>query len=166
MLSFFCFLKENKHQTQLNAYSTNFGVINHVIMIEYRKENDLNAEEFISVLKKSTLAERRPVNDPERITQMLQHANIIITAREDGKLIGVARSLTDFAYCTYLSDLAVDEAYQKKGIGKELIRQTKLQTPKAKLILLAAPAAIHYYPHIGMRRHEYCYYIDDVNELK
>lgn len=148
------------------CYWPNFGIHNHICMVEYRRENGLNAEEFISVLKASTLAERRPANEPERVQQMLQHANLIITARENGKLVGVSRSLTDFVYCTYLSDLAVDKTYQKKGIGKELIRQTKLQTPKAKLILLAAPAAVDYYPHIGMRRHEYCYYIDNVNELK
>lgn len=135
-------------------------------MIEYKIENDLSYEEFVAVLKASTLAERRPVNEPERIAKMLQHANIIITARENNKLVGVARSITDFAFCTYLSDLAVDETYQKKGIGKELIRQTKLVTPQAKLILLAAPKAINYYPHIGMRQHEHCFIIDDVDEIR
>jgi predicted N-acetyltransferase YhbS len=134
--------------------------------MEYKIENDLSAEEFIAVLKASTLGERRPVNEPERITKMLQNANLIITARENNKLVGVARSITDFAYCTYLSDLAVDETYQRKGIGKELIRQTKLASPQAKLILLSAPKAIHYYPHIGMKHHEYCFMIDDVNEIK
>jgi len=134
--------------------------------MEYKIENDLSAEEFIAVLKASTLGERRPVNEPERITKMLQNANLIITARENNKLVGVARSITDFAYCTYLSDLAVDEAYQRKGIGKELIRRTKLATPHAKLILLAAPKAINYYPHIGMKRYEYCFMIEDVNEIK
>jgi predicted N-acetyltransferase YhbS len=69
-------------------------------------------------------------------------------------------------YCTYLSDLAVDEAYQKKGIGKELIRLTKLETPQAKLILLSAPKAVDYYPKIGMKQWEQCYYIDNVDELK
>ena len=135
-------------------------------MIEYKIENDLSVEEFISILKASTLSERRPVNEPERIAQMLRHANLTIAARENNKLIGVARSITDFAFCTYLSDLAVDEMYQKKGIGKELIRQTKLATPEAKLILLAAPKAINYYPRIGMKRYEYCFLIDDVNEIR
>jgi len=134
--------------------------------MEYKIENDLSAEEFIAVLRASTLGERRPVNEPERIAEMLQNANLIITARENNKLLGVARSITDFAYCTYLSDLAVDEAYQRKGIGKELIRQTKLATPQAKLILLAAPKAINYYPHIGMKHHEYCFMMEYLNEIK
>ena len=121
-------------------------------MITYQIEKDLSPEEFISVLNQSTLAERRPVNEPDRIQKMLDHGNLIVTARENNVLIGVARSLTDFLYCTYLSDLAVDQAYQKRGIGKELIRQTKLQTPKAKLILLAAPKAVAYYPKIGMKQ--------------
>ena len=135
-------------------------------MIEYKIENGLSAEEFISILKASTLSERRPVKEPERIAQMLRHANLTITARENNKLVGVARSITDFAFCTYLADLAVDEMYQKRGIGKELIRQTKLVTPEAKLVLLAAPKAVSYYPHIGMKRFEYCFLIDDVNEIR
>lgn len=135
-------------------------------MITYQIENKLSPQEFINVLNKSTLGERRPVNEPERIVKMLEYGNLIITARDNNVLIGVARSLTDFMYCTYLSDLAVDQTYQKKGIGKELIRLTKLETPKAKLILLAAPKAVGYYPKIGMKKMEQCYFIDDVNELK
>ena len=97
---------------------------------------------------------------------MLQHGNLIVTARDNGKLIGISRSLTDYSFCTYLSDLAVDVAYQKMGIGTELIRQTKLATPKAKLILLSAPQAVGYYPKIGMTKWEQCYVLDDVNNLK
>ena len=68
--------------------------------------------------------------------------------------MGVARSVTDFAYCCYLSDLAVDEAYQHKGIGRELIRLTKSKLgPKANLILLSAPKAVTYYPKIGLEAH-------------
>jgi ribosomal protein S18 acetylase RimI-like enzyme len=69
-------------------------------------------------------------------------------------------------YCTYLSDLAIDEKYQKQGIGKELIRQTKLATPRAKLILLSAPKAVNYYPKIGMKQWEQCYVLDNVDDLK
>ena len=135
-------------------------------MITYQIENDLTAEEFIDILNHSTLAERRPINEPDRIQKMLEHGNLIITARENNVLIGVARSLTDFLFCTYLSDLAVHESHQKKGIGKELIRRTKLETPKAKLILLAAPKAEGYYPKIGMNHWEQCYWLDDINDLK
>lgn len=97
---------------------------------------------------------------------MIRNSNLIITARENGLLIGVARSLTDFAFCTYMSDLAVDVKFQKSGIGKELIRRTKAETPEAKLILLAAPAAREYYPKIGMSNFEYCFILDDINQLK
>jgi ribosomal protein S18 acetylase RimI-like enzyme len=104
-------------------------------MIQYQIEKELTVEEFRAILVRTTLGERRPINEPERLAKMLEHGNLIVTARKEGKLIGIARSLTDFLYCTYLSDLAVDEDYQKMGIGKELIRQTKLATPKAVLIL-------------------------------
>lgn len=135
-------------------------------MLTYQIEKDITVDEFKQILEKSTLAERRPVNEPERLTSMLLHGNLIITARDNGQLVGIARSLTDYLYCTYLSDLAVDMAYQKRGIGKELIRQTKLATPQAMLILLSAPKAVDFYPKIGMTRHEHCYVLRDVEQLK
>ncbi len=135
-------------------------------MIEYKIENDLSVEEFRMVLINSTLGERRPVNDYERLSGMLKHGNLIVTARDNGRLIGVSRSLSDYAFCTYLSDLAVDEQYQKQGVGKELIRQTMLASSSARLILLSAPAATSYYPKIGMKRFEHCYYIDDISDLQ
>ena len=135
-------------------------------MIQYQNETGLSVAEFRTVLMKSTLGERRPIDDLERLTGMLKHGNLIVTARDNGTLVGVARSLTDFVYCTYLSDLAVDESYQKMGIGKELIRQTKLAAPKAKLILLSAPKAVNYYPKIGLTKFDQCYILDDVTNLK
>lgn len=134
--------------------------------IIFTVEKSLDVSEFIEVLKNSTLAERRPVEDEQRITSMCNNANLIITARIDRRLIGVARSITDFVYCTYLSDLAVDVDYQKQGVGKRLIEETKKLTPQAKLILLSAPGAIDYYPKIGMVKHNQCYFIDDIKDLK
>lgn len=134
-------------------------------MIVYAIESNLTAEEFIEVLIKSTLSERRPIDDLLRIKKMLAHADLILTARIEGKLVGVSRAISDFVYCTYLSDLAVDEAYQHKGIGKELIRRTKLEIPQAKLILLAAPAAVGYYPKIGMTKFENAFVLNDVESL-
>lgn len=133
--------------------------------IQYQIATTLSPEEFKEILIKSTLGERRPVNEPERIKKMVENGNLIITARENGQLVGVARSITDFVFCTYLSDLAVDVAYQKQGIGKELIRQTKLAAPEALLILLSAPAAVNYYPKIGMSRHEHCFILNQESEL-
>jgi len=134
--------------------------------IIYKVESSLEPSEFIDVLKRSTLGGRRPIDDFERIKKMCENANLIITAKFNGKLIGVARSITDFVYCTYLSDLAVDKEYQKKGIGKKLIEETKKLTLQAKLILLSAPAAVNYYPKIGMKKHEHCFILDDLKELK
>ena len=129
-------------------------------MIEYQLEPELSAEEFVDVLVRSTLAERRPVNDRVTIEEMLARADVILAARAQGRLVGVARSITDFSYCTYLSDLAVDVQFQRQGIGRELIRRTHaaagLQTT---LILLAAPKAETYYPHIGMTKHQSCWII-------
>lgn len=135
-------------------------------MIRYQVEEQLDFREFIAVLKKSGLSDRRPIGDEERIKKMVQNTQLMVTARSDSKLIGVARSVTDFAYCTYLSDLAVDVDYQGQGIGTELIRRTKLASSDATLILLSAPAATNFYPKIGMEEHSACFILQDIKNLK
>lgn len=128
------------------------------MMISYAREPDLSTLEFVDVLRRSTLAERRPVDRPDQIEQMLRHAGVIMTARTEGQLVGVARAISDFSYCTYLSDLAVDSNFQRRGIGKELIRQTHLAAgSQTRLVLLAAPTARTYYPAIGMTLHNSCW---------
>ena len=124
--------------------------------VAYAIETALDSAEFTDVLRRSGLAARRPVDEPDRIRDMVRNANLTVTARDPGGvLIGVARSLTDFAYCCYLSDLAVDAAYQKRGIGRELIRRTHAAAgPGAILLLLSAPDAMSYYRRIGMKRVE------------
>jgi ribosomal protein S18 acetylase RimI-like enzyme len=118
--------------------------------IQYEVASSVHYDEFISVLKKSGLSERRPVDEPERIQKMLKHANLFITARDNGRLVGIARSLTDFSFICYLSDLAVDRAYQSQGIGRELMRMTS-EEAGCRSILLAAPAVVEYYKHCGFK---------------
>jgi predicted N-acetyltransferase YhbS len=126
--------------------------------IDYAIEPSLSADEFIAVLEASTLAERRPTADRGRMQQMLSRADIIVTARAGGRLVGISRALSDFCYCAYLADLAVDQNFQKRGIGRELIRRTHEAAGKqTMLILLAAPKAETYYPHIGMDKHPSCW---------
>jgi GNAT superfamily N-acetyltransferase len=132
--------------------------------VSYQLEPDLAPTEFVDVLRRSTLAERRPVDKPETIAGMLRHADVIVTARAAGLLVGVSRAITDFSYCTYLSDLAVDETYQRRGIGRELIRLTHdAAGPHTTLILLAAPKAVDYYPHIGFQPHTSCWLRTDLS---
>ena len=134
--------------------------------ITYQVEKDLSVDEFRDILVRSTLAERRPIHDYERLEKMCKNADIMLTARFEGKLVGVSRALSDFTYATYLSDLAVDVEFQKLGIGKRLIAETKKLVPDGKLILLSAPTARAYYPKIGMTQFEYSFYIDNLDELK
>jgi predicted N-acetyltransferase YhbS len=122
-------------------------------MISYRTGNDLDLDQIIDLYRSSTLGERRPVDDKARMQQMLQHANLVVTAWDGFVLVGMARSLSDFSFCTYLSDLAVRLEYQHQGIGRELIRRTRLVSGEAMLILLAAPKAAGYYPRLGFSRH-------------
>lgn len=121
--------------------------------ITYRLGNDLDLDAVIDVYRDSTLGERRPVDDRGRMEKMLDQANLVVSAWDGEMLVGISRSITDFAYATYLSDLAVRVVHQRKGIGKELIRRTRAEAPRATVILLSAPAATGYYPRIGMTQH-------------
>lgn len=127
--------------------------------MEYGLEPGLTVSEFVDLLERSTLALRRPVDDPVRIERMLRNADVIVTARDETRLlVGVSRALTDYSFCTYLSDLAVDQAFQKQGIGRELVQRTHAHAGReTTLILLAAPAAREYYSRIGMSRHDSCW---------
>lgn len=129
--------------------------------VTYSLEPSLTAEEFIDCLVRSTLAERRPVDNREIISGMLTNADVIISARSsDGLLVGVSRAITDYSYCTYLSDLAVDQSFQGLGIGRELIGRTHAAAGLGTtLLLLSAPAAESYYPHIGMTPHRSAWFL-------
>ena len=135
--------------------------------IQYQTNRPISADQFIDLLRRSTLAERRPVDKPDNIGAMLKHANLICTAWIGDKLVGVARSLTDFQFCCYLSDLAVDEKYQRKGIGRNLIQTTKSALgASAKIILLSAPKAEEYYPKIGFEAHRSAWILQAGKELR
>jgi predicted N-acetyltransferase YhbS len=114
-------------------------------------EKNLSPNEFIDALERSTLARRRPVDDLERIKTMIAHADIMLCARDGEKLVGISRALTDFSYCCYLSDLAVDTANHKTGVGKELVYRTRgIAGDRAKFFLMSVPDTMTYYEHIGM----------------
>lgn len=123
--------------------------------IEYRLNEKISVEQFVDVLNRSTLAARRPLENAERVQRMLDHANLTVTAWDGDKLVGVSRSVTDFSFCCYLSDLAVDESYQRSGIGRELILRTREAAGlECALLLLSAPAAMEYYPKVGFEKLE------------
>lgn len=135
--------------------------------ISYRTGNDLDLEQVIELYNASTLGARRPVNEPERMGTMLKNANLVVSAWDGELLVGISRALSDFAYITYLSDLAVRLEYQKRGIGKELIRRTQaLGGPKTSLLLLAAPAAESYYSHIGFTHHPQAWMLRPGEQVK
>lgn len=121
--------------------------------VVYRLGHDLDLDAVIELYRDSTLGERRPVDDRDRMAAMLRHANLIVTAWDGSRLVGIARSLSDFAFCTYLSDLAVRASHQRRGIGRELMRRTQQAGGRAQLILLAAPKAVEYYPRVGFQHH-------------
>jgi GNAT superfamily N-acetyltransferase len=126
--------------------------------ITIASEGRVSAREFLELLHRSGLGARRPVGDLERIAGMLEHANLFIAARHEGRLIGLARCVTDFTYCCYCSDLAVDSDYQRQGVGRRLLEAARAAIhPKAALYLIAAPASVSYYEHIGMTRHDRCF---------
>jgi len=116
--------------------------------IEYKHNHPLDPLDVARVFDASGI--KRPTADLPRIARMFAGANLIISAWHDARLVGVSRSLTDFSYCCYLSDLAVDKAFQAHGVGSELVRRTRAVIgDEVSLILLSAPDAMSYYPKIG-----------------
>lgn len=123
--------------------------------IHYDINRMISTDTFIDLLKRSTLAERRPIEHNTTMKGMIENSNLLVTAWDNDLLVGVSRSLTDFHYACYLSDLAVDEHYQQQGIGKTLIQQTKEQLGEyCKLLLVSAPAANGFYPKIGFEKND------------
>ncbi len=126
--------------------------------IEYKVNTPISTDQFIDLLRESSLGERRPIGDRRCMEGMVKNSNLVVTAWAGDELVGIARSVTDFHYACYLSDLAVHKAYQRKGIGKRLQSLTQEQLgPKGKLILIAAPQANSYYGPIGFTNNPRCW---------
>ncbi|MGK0137932.1 MAG: putative N-acetyltransferase YhbS [Algoriphagus sp.] len=122
-----------------------------IMAIDYKVNISISTEEICRIYESSGI--NRPTNDKVRIQKMYAQSNLVISAWDKGTLVGISRSLTDFAYCCYLSDLAVRRDYQKQGIGQALVAETrKIIGENVNLILLAAPSAVDYYPKIGFSK--------------
>lgn len=118
--------------------------------IEYRDDAHIGVQEAIDLYRRSTLGERRPVDRPDIFAGMLENANLTISAWHGDRLVGIARGLTDFTYVAYLADLAVDVEFQRQGIGKRLVAETRKHLePECMIVLLAAPKANAYYAKLG-----------------
>jgi len=126
--------------------------------IEYKINEPITSEQFVELLEKSSLAERRPIHNSECMEGVVKNSNLVVSAWHGDELIGIARSVTDFHYACYLSDLAVDQKYQKNGVGKRLLALTQEQlNEECKLILVAAPDANSYYEHLGFENNPRCW---------
>ena len=129
--------------------------------ITFRLGNDLDLDAVIELYSATSLGVRRPLEDRGAMADMLSHANLVVTAWDGPVLVGIARSLTDFCFVAYLSDLAVRESHQRRGIGRDLTQQTRDQLgPRCKLVLLSAPLAVDYYPRHGFTQHPSAWTLD------
>jgi predicted GNAT family acetyltransferase len=135
--------------------------------IEYKINEPITTDQFVALLKASTLGERRPIEDRKCMEGMISNGNLIVSAWHNDELVSIARSVTDFHYACYLSDLAVSQGYQKMGIGKRLQVLTQEQLgPNCKLILIAAPAANQYYEYIGFQNSSRCWVLDRESSIR
>jgi ribosomal protein S18 acetylase RimI-like enzyme len=129
--------------------------------IEFKINIPVSTDQFIELLDKSTLGKRRPIEDHACMDGMIKNSNLKITAWDGDNLVGIARSMTDFNFACYLSDLAVDTKYHNKGVGKMLLKLTQQQLgPKCTLILIAAPDANSYYEYIGFSNNPRCWILE------
>ncbi len=136
-------------------------------MINYRVGNDLDLDQVLDLYRTSTLGERRPIDDPSILADMIRHANLVVTAWEGDVMVGIARSLTDFTYVAYLADLAVRDTHQKLGVGRELVARTRAEMgPHSMIVLLSAPAAVDYYPKLGFTQHGSAWVLKAGEELR
>lgn len=135
-------------------------------MIDFKNNIALELDQFIELYRSSTLGERRPVEERDIMKQMMENAQLTITAWDGNALVGIARTLTDQGYVAYLADLAVAKSYQGRGVGKELIQRTRESLgPKCMLVLLSAPAANEFYPHIGFKHNPRAWVLTGKDEL-
>jgi len=134
-------------------------------MISYQVELALGLNEFQFILEDSGLSARRPMEDPQLLERMLLGSNLLITARSDGQLVGFLRGLSDFCYRSFIADLAVSQAYQRRGIGRQLLKIAREQAPEARLILFSAEDALPFYQKLGFHLHERCYQLKVGEEL-
>jgi GNAT superfamily N-acetyltransferase len=134
-------------------------------MISYQVELSLELNEFQSILEDSGLSVRRPMENLPLLERMIKGSNLLITARSDGKLVGILRGLSDFCYRSFIADLAVAHAYQGKGIGRQLIQEARNQAPEARIFLFSAEDAAPFYKKLGFHLHERCYQLKAGEEL-
>jgi ribosomal protein S18 acetylase RimI-like enzyme len=137
------------------------------VNVEYASNRKISVEQFVELLAKTTLGGWRPLENRECMVAMLEHADILVTAWVGDRLVGLARSVTDFQFCCYMSELAVSDECQSMGIGKELVRQTFTCLKEGCfLTLLSAPQAVDFYPKIGFERHESSWVMTNVERLR
>ena len=127
--------------------------------IEYSFNKRPTTDQVIELYDNAGLP--RPTNDKERMEQMFENSNLIITAWDNELLVGVSRSITDWVWACYLSDLAVRGDYKKMGIGRKLISLTKEKVGNQSMVLLlSVPTAIEYYPKVGFKKQESSFIIE------
>ena len=134
-------------------------------MIVIQLEQHVSLEEFQDILLQSGLSKRRPMGQPQFLERMISGANLLVTARENGKLVGLLRGLSDFCYRTFVADLAVAQSHQRRGIGKQLLARCRQLAPEARILLLSAEDAVPFYQKIGFHLHERCYQLKVGEEL-
>ncbi len=134
-------------------------------MINFQIEKDIRLNEYIEVLEKSGLANRRPMDNPDLLNRMLINSNLLITARHQGQLVGILRGLTDFSYRTFVADLAVIRDFQNQGIGRGLLKETRESGLEARLFLFSAEDAEGFYQKLGFQLHERCYQLKPEERL-
>jgi GNAT superfamily N-acetyltransferase len=131
----------------------------------FKVENGISLQEFQFILEDSGLSARRPMEDPLLLERMIKGANLLITARLEGQLVGLLRGLSDFCYRSFIADLAVAHSFQHRGIGRQLIQVARNQAPEARLFLFSAEDAAPFYEKLGFHLHERCYQLKAGEEL-
>lgn len=128
--------------------------------VVYAQEQDLPVEDYVAVLREGAMGPKRPLHNTVRIAEMIAGANFIVTARENGVILGVARCITDYAWIAYCAELAVKESAQGRGIGAGIVARAKeLLGPRLGLTLISEPDAVGFYQRIGMEQIDRAFFL-------
>jgi len=94
---------------------------------------------------------RRPIQDPDRIRRMFDGANVVHSAWDGGRLVGVLRPGPTEPTTATSATWPCTRTCQKSGIGAGLLALLPAEYPVVRWVLLASPLARDYYAKVGWR---------------
>jgi len=136
--------------------------------IVYAKESNILVEEVIEHFNSCGYPHESDQFDDEQVEKLIAHSKLVVTARDNGKLVGIAFSITDFTSTCFISDLAVRPEYRRHGCGEELVTRSHELAggEKVRLVSVSNSNTVDYFKTIGMEKCDDVFIIPPVHRDK